>query len=433
MPKDLSSPHFLVMGPQGPRTLQNSVDYCTRCNACVQSCPSYLLKREETFSARGRNQIIRLLLEQKIKLNQNPSLLQQTAFSCILCARCVRACAGALPVPDHVLALRRTLGKNSLPFLLQMLVRLYGTHPTLFACMVRLFQILRKSGAIHILRWLGVLQMPGLRWVKHADYILPSTNKAFQKQLKKLKTLPEPDRADILYLPSLEAQYADPQIACRTLQLTAGKQVAVFWNQASGLFEYLYGNETRLMTQAKNLLTRWEKKSARRKLPLLTDSLEVYLFLKQYPLLFSALPGWQKRAQNFASHIKYITDLSFRPAAAHEEEPLTCALDTSSVLYPAGATAERARKILKTLFGKNFVECEYSRFSIPAGGVAFAYGTSAEEMILENVKDVARRQLRQVFCLSGWAALELDAALRRHYPQAQARHMVYLFRDDERI
>ncbi len=419
------SPVWLVDGPAGPRTLKNSVDYCTRCNACVQSCPSYLLRREEAFSPRGRNQLIRLLLERKIKPQDNAVLLNQVFSSCLLCTRCTSACAGALPVAQHVLALRRATDKHMLPAGVKSLLRLYGTHPALFDAIVRLLRLLGKAGLLRLLCLLGLCRLPALRWIKHADDILPKNGKTLQHLLKKQHILSAAE-PEALYLPSLEAQYADGQIGLLTLRLLADKKTQIWLGQACGLFEYAYGEQSLCLLQAKRLLTRWESASKRRSLPLLTDSLEVYLFLKHYPVLFASLPGWRKRAEKLAARVKYVTDYSFTFSSKKELPARSTALDASSWLYPPGPLTERARKIIKTHLGKNFVECEYSRFVVAVGGSAFTGSGPEQQTTFENVKDVARRQLRQVFCLSGWAALELDAALRRHYPQARARHIVYL-------
>ncbi len=420
------SPQRLMPGPDGVRTLSCSVDFCTRCNACVQSCPSYLLRQEEAFSPRGRNQIIRLLLEGKIKTADNKKLIRQTASSCFLCARCTSACAAALPVAQHVLALRQAAACQTLPFMLKQFIGLYGMRPALFHLVATLCLGLRRLGLLTFLRVCAITRLPFLHWLNHADDILPRTAAPLSHVIKKQKTVLFPQKPDIIYYPSLEAQYADPQIGLRTLQLLKPKQVYMLSGQASGLFEYLYGTDTLALKQAKNLLLRWESISGRRKLTLVTDGLETYLFLKHFPVLFASWPGWQKRAEDFAVHVSYITELPSSVWAGRADITTKTALDSSSSLFPADKIAERTRKILKTHLGKNFVECEYSRFVIPGAGNAFVLGTPSREVILENVKDVARLQLKQVYCLSGWAALELNAALRRHYPQAQARHVVYL-------
>ncbi len=421
----LSSP-LRIGGPAGARSLKESVDYCTRCNACVQSCPSYLLHREEAYSPRGRNQIIRLLAERKIKISDNTPLIQDVTRTCLLCARCTAACAGALPMADHVLALRRAAGWSFLPGPLKMFLRLHGTRPGTFERLLSLLRLLRRLGLVHLLRISGLLRLPALQWIRHADNIVPRRAHSLRKMLKKQGINPHPEEADMLYLPSFETQYLNAEQARAVLRLLNSKSPCILLNMPSGLFEYIYGDLALSLAQAKQLLTVWNKLAGKRKLPVLTDSIEIYGFLKHFPVLFAAYPAWHKRAEAFAAKVLFVTDLApARPTKTSASEGL-CALDTSSILYPANDTAAKARKILKTHFGKNFVECEYSRFVTPAGGLAFVRGAQAQETALENVKDVARRQITQVYCLSGLAALELNAALRRHYPQARARHIVQM-------
>ena len=416
------SPASFVPGPQGPRPLVQSVDYCTRCNACVQSCPSYLLRQEEAFSPRGRNQIVRLLLERKIKISDNPSLLKDTICACLLCARCTAACAGALPVPDHMLALRRAMHLHLLPKPLMLLLRLGNTCPEIFERLVRTGYFFRRFGRRPIRCLGGLLATGGLAWLKHADDILPQKPSTLKTLFKKQHIALHPKEPDIVYLPSFEASYLMAQTALKMWQLLQPKKVYVLWGQSSGLLEYLYGDKTLAVKQFKRLLLKWEKLGTRKKLPLITDSIELYGFLKHSPVLFATLPGWQKRAQALADHMQFVSHLRFTKTVNAKR----CALDASTVLYPAGEAAVRAQKIFKTHFGKNFVECEYSHYAIAAAGLAFVPQTRAEEMVLENVKDVARRQIQEVYCLSGLAALELNASLRRHYPQAQAKHMVFM-------
>lgn len=414
-----------VSGPKGARTLKESADYCTRCNACAQSCPSYFFRQEEAYSPRGRNQIIRLLAERKIKFAENETLLKSVTNACFLCTRCTAACAGALPIADHMLALRRAAGWNFLPAPLKTLLRLYGTKPKLFRILAACLRLLRHAGLIRLMRISGCLHFSVLHWVKHADDVLPCGKPSLRSWLKKRHISPTPTRADIVYLPSFEAQYLNIDTATSTLALFKNKTPYILLDTPCGLFEYIYGKPALSLLQAKKLLSEWEKLSRGRGLSLVTDGIETYGFLKHFPILFTGQEAWAKRAETFATKVQFVTDLSSpRPAAPSTDG--RAALENSSVLYPAEQPTAKARKILKTHFGKNFVECEYSRFVIPAGGLAFVRGAHVQETVLENIKDVARRQIRQVYCLSGLAALELDAALRRHYPQARARHIVQL-------
>lgn len=402
--------------------LPESAARCTRCNACAQSCPAYLYQREEALSPRGRVQLVRLLAEQKIRPEDCLPLLKKVTDSCQLCARCTAACAGQVPVAHFMLALRKQMQKNVIPWPLKMLIRWSIIHPFLLESTLSAGQTLRKLGLVRLLNMTGLTRLPALKWIRHADDVLPHKTSNLRRTLKRKKYNIQPDKPDAIYLPSLTAQYADESVGLLSLQALQDKKTAVFFHISCGLHEYLYGKNTDALRAAKKLLVLWEKCSPRCATPLVTDSLEIYTFLKQYPVLLGTLPGWKKRAERLANKTHLIAEY-IKPAKNRGQKS---ALDTSGLLLPAKGTSERVRKILQTHIAKNLLECDYSRFPLSAAAEAFACGFVARETALENVKDLARKQIRQVYCLSAWAALELDASLHRHYPAARAQHIVHL-------
>lgn len=415
-----------VPGPNGPRALSESLAYCTRCNACAQSCPSYLLRREEIFSPRGRNQLLRLLAEGKIKPGQNTSLLEQTAADCLLCGRCTAACAGKIPTAEHVLALRRAAQINLLPHALRLLLNWRTNKPTLFEYAVKCLLFLRRLGAVRLLRLSGLTALPFLRWVRQADDLLPRRTGSLRARLKKSGINCSPEQPQMLYLPSLEAAWLNTEIGINALRLCRQKRTAVLFGATAGLFEHLYGREAQRLKAARRLVFLWEKYANGKPLPLLTDSIDVYVLLKNYPVLFAARPGWKKRAEKLAANVQFVTDLSFpRPK---KTQPVAAALDASCLLSPAPEECVlRANKILKTHFGKNLVECEYNLFPSPHAGAHFARTETEREMQKVCAQCAARRQLQAVYTLSGFAALGLNAAFQRLYPTARAEHIVSLY------
>ena len=124
-------------------------------------------------------------------------------------------------------------------------------------------------------------------------------------------------------------------------------------------------------------------------------------------------------------HVQFITEL-LSPAKPPQTLPRT-ALDSSSLLYPAGAVGERVYARLLETYGKNLLECEYSRLPLPAATIAFAQPTQAAELVRQNARDLIRQHIERVYCLSGWAALELQAVLRKHYPSARADFIVNIY------
>ena len=73
--------------PFGPRAVYDSVSFCNRCGSCQQACPTYLFTSQETFSPRGRNQLVRLITEGKLKLTGENRTLAEQALKEALAAR----------------------------------------------------------------------------------------------------------------------------------------------------------------------------------------------------------------------------------------------------------------------------------------------------------------------------------------------------------
>ena len=406
-----------VPGPQGACSVQESATRCTRCNACVQSCPSYALRPQEMFSPRGRAQLMRLLTEGKLNINSDDPTLREIASSCLLCARCSAACAAQIPLAHHMIALRREIGFQPLPAGLRFLMRLYTLSPSSFDLIVRFSLFLRRLGLATIIKTF----LP--YWLKHLHTVLPKKTGSLRRRFIRQKISFQADKPHVLYLPSLYSQYADPQAGLLVWQLLEHKNPAALFEQATGLFEYVYGSRTRCLKTAKKLLRAWEQIAAGRDLPLVTDSIEIYGFLKNYPLLFNTIPGWKKRAEHFAAHVQFITDGAF--PVKRKTFTARVALEDSSLLCAAQAQVARARKLLLTTYGKNLIECAYSRFSLLAGSM-FARGNRANELLQRQVSEIASKQIDKIYCLSPWTALELNAALRKKYPGAQAQFIIYL-------
>jgi len=405
-----------VAGTKGPCLLRASVFQCTRCNACVQYCPAYLRHPQEMFSPRGRVQMLRQLAENKIKWSDCQPFLSKMINSCALCGQCTAACAGQVPVGSYMYILSQAAHQKNAPLSLQMLLRLSYVRPPFFDQLVRVLLCLHRIKVLFILR-------PFLpKWLRHADHILPSKNKSLDNLLKENHFTCEPDKPKLIYLPSLYAAYADGEAGWRTVQIAAARTPFILRGFSSGLAEYLYISPSRARQAAKRLLVKWEKISGKHALPLLTDSIEVYSFLKNYPVLFADFAGWQSRAQKMADHVIYITGLPVtkKQAILHQT-----GLDTSGVLFPTKEIVLRAQKILLTDHSHNLLHCQYSRSPLPAAGLGFKGKIRTEEMVRQHIQDITQKQIVQVYCLSGWAALELQSVLKHLYPSLKAQHFIY--------
>lgn len=409
--------------PFGERSVYDSAAHCTRCGSCQQSCPSYALNKQETFSPRGRNQALRLVMERKLDPRTHKQLLEEIVNSCTLCGRCTQTCAGKIPTAEHMLELRRALNLRALPGSLHALLSLRGTHPILFDRLVRTGLFLRRAGLVALLRKTGLTRLLGLGWVNRADDLLPRRTPNLQKYLA-AKNIPfRPENPDLIYLPSLEAQYFLPELAASVLKSSAEKHRPVLWpNVSSGLFEYVYGDLRRSRRAVRRLIRRAEQA----RLPVLTDSVDVFTFLRRAPQLFSGNKRWEDKARKLAENMRFVTDFLPKKSPAFPDVKTPVRPDSSALFCREGEPFDAAHKILKTLFKKNFVECLYTDADTPAFGYGFVRKNLAQDMTLQTVRTIAQTQTATVFTLSGLSALELNYSLKRLYPNAKAEHVARL-------
>ncbi len=404
----------VLQTPLGPRSVYDSVCFCNRCGMCAAVCPAYVAAPQESNSPRARNQALRLLLEGKIKPKSNRKELENLVTSCTLCGRCQSVCPGQIPTSQHMLELRRRLNLYLLPPTLFRLLRLRETSPKLFYVLMRAGLLLRRTGLLHLLAYTA-----DFAWLKHTLEILPPRLPAPFKAEDKT-------RPTLIYLPSLEAQFLLPSLAQSVYKTACKKHRVTVWNNtASGLFEYVYGDLQRARQLVRALITR-HTKIGNGKLPVLTDSIDVYQFLKQAPQLFSGLPTWEEKAVLFAQSIKFVTDvLPKKPAAAKQwQKPVL--FMPGALLGTQNLAQQAALQTLQTLFTKNLVQCGYKDACTAPAGVGFIKGSHAREYNLQAMRTVAQHQAKSVVVLSGLAEMETNFYLRRFYPAARAHHIAKL-------
>jgi len=77
----------------------DEVAKCNRCGFCLPSCPTYLVKKKEAFSSRGRNAITRFAIENKLQLNEDT---ENAIFTCLGCGACEAACLSSVKTKELI-------------------------------------------------------------------------------------------------------------------------------------------------------------------------------------------------------------------------------------------------------------------------------------------------------------------------------------------
>ena len=403
--------------PFGERSIYNSISFCNRCGSCAQVCPTFRLSGQETDSPRGRNQAARLVLEGRLKITD--AGLHASIFSCTLCGRCTQVCAGKIPTAQHVLEMQRTLRKRKLPWLLQHLLTWRGKKPELFRLIVQTSLFLRPL-------WKTAALVPGIHWLKGVDQLLPKKIVSLKKKLAQQQLTVYEEHVDFIYLPSLETEFFQPEIGLSSLRLLNQRGRSSLWhNTACGLFEFVYGDLRQSRRLLRGLIRRYHKIENGTR-PLVTDSLDVFHFLKQAPQLFAENTQLQQQAEKFADKVQFITDFFPVDLTIPDGVSLPVQLDFGALFERESTPIFQTISLFKTLFKQNFVECGYTDFDTPAFGYRFTRANQNAALQFERAKNIAQHQVKTIFTFSGLCALELACTLRRFYPAAKARHIVCL-------
>ncbi len=399
--------------PFGMRTLEDSVAYCNRCGMCSSSCPTYQLTQQETFSPRGRNQALRLVLEGKLHPRRQHKELEPLVTSCMLCGKCTQNCPGQIPTAEHVLELGRRLKITLLPSILVQFYRLRANYPRIFGYAVRIVHLLHLAG---LLRWGQVV--PGFSFLQKAGDYLPSK---LQKKFKPAECL----RPTLFYLPSVEAEYLHPDIARQVYILAQKKYRVRVWQQMpSGLFEYVYGDIRRARTQVRRLILRHEKEG--KKAPILTDSIDVYQFLKKAPQLFEGFAHWKERAVEFAKKVCFVDNiLAKKPRQIARFAPPVMWMP-AVLVNPPVETLWQVEQNMHTLFKKNFVKCGYRDTAFSSAGYGLYNNELDEKNMLQVVRYLAEHHIQTVFVPSILAKQKLQAQVNRFYPKVRVCYLIEL-------
>lgn len=406
--------------PLGEREVYKSVAYCNRCGACVPVCPTYQFYKQEIFSPRGRNQLLQLALNGKIKITSKNKRILDSLRTCTLCGKCSEVCAGQIPTAEHVLEMRRALHKNFLPYLLYLFLHLRTTNPKLFARVTRIALFLRKTGILFILRILQLTRLFGLSFLNYMCRILPAHIVSLRTAFEKAGLNPDNETPKQIYLPSLEAEFLLPDIACKTLDFAQRKaRTAVWQNTPCGLFEYVYGDLRCCRRTVRNLIERHEQAG---KLPLITDSIDVYYFLKKASQLFAKHPNMAQRARDFSAQVKFVTDILPTPKRTSLLPPVQ--LEYGSLFERRSQATQQAHQVLFALFGQNLVECLYTDADIPAFGYSFVDKKENARIGAKVIEKLVRTRTNSVVALSGLAALETIYLLKKYKIQTKVAHIV---------
>lgn len=134
---------------------------CNRCGFCQEVCPTYKVTGQEFAVARGRNRLLRMVVDGRLAIDADPEL-NEHLYSCLLCGACAAVCPSAVPTDRLVAGARAELtSRRGLPFVSRAVLRGVLRSPRRLAVPVAILRLYQDSGMRWVARHTGLLEMLG--------------------------------------------------------------------------------------------------------------------------------------------------------------------------------------------------------------------------------------------------------------------------------
>lgn len=403
----------------GERSTYDAVSQCSRCGYCEQSCPTYLATGDESKSPRGRNQILRQLIEGR--LTDKASALEALS-TCLLCGACQTACYAKVPVPDLALEGRRLLRGDTHP-LVRLVTRLQMERPGLLRLLLKAGYVIKRLGLSRLGR--PFLRLIGLPVLAAMDEHVDDAPLAFADE--RLARRPQAAAPAWLYFAPCGPRYLHPDVGVATWDalsalLGPGKLLKA---GCCGLLAHNYGDLSDARAQAQALITAAEDAGPA---PVVGDCSSCVAHLKSYPQLFLKPEDahWRERAVKFAARVRDALEVYQAKAASLPLGPETGVVtwhDSCRALNGSGLK-EGGRPALKSLCPDGFRELPGAGECCGgAGAYAFVHDGLSDDVLKRKIGGVAAVQAELVLASSTSCLIQLARGLKRYYPEAKALHL----------
>lgn len=420
-----------LLTEQGVRSLYDAVSQCTRCGFCEQACPTYVVTGREAWSGRGRNQLVRMMIEGKFKDRRSA---EEALSSCLLCSGCTSACPARVPTADIVLEGRRLLRAGRHPWLARLLSHLLTKRPAILAGLLRWGCRFKRWGLAGLLARTRILSLLGLRGIESAINHVDEAPKQFLYEYLESgagAVSREPnDRPNWLYFAACGTNYLLPRVGKATTSVLKtlkgpGKFLS---NPCCGLLSYNYGDLESARILAKANIERTESFRAGESAPVVGDCSSCVSHLKSYPQLFLDDPGWRERAERFSARVKDFVEIVDGELVEGETvlrrgkaEPSTHH-DACRARNGQGIIAQ-PRSVMQAV-EKDFRELpEADQCCGGAGAFAFVHPGLSEELLKRKIANIASTHARFVTASSTSCLVQLARGLKKYYPECRVLHL----------
>ncbi|PCI38238.1 MAG: hypothetical protein COB53_05065 [Elusimicrobia bacterium] len=403
----------------GERSDYDAASQCSRCGYCEQACPTYVATGREAMSPRGRNQIVRSLLEGKLS---DPSSAEEALSSCLLCSACTTVCPASVPTADLVLEGRRMLREGKPHWIAALASRLLVENPALFEALIRWGNRFKRWGLAGLAARFKILRVLGLPAMETAILHMGETPSQTLREI--LREQPERKGGAWAYFTTCGTNFLFPQVGKSTLHVlesSLGEGTAPE-HPCCGLLSFNYGSVEDARTLARRTIEKFEGSDC----PVVGDCSSCVAFLKSYPQLFLSEGEWKKRAEAFVTRVR-----DFSECLDPKDLPTGTVSETGTVTLHDACRArngqgiiDEPRAVMRSLGGDRCRELgDGGECCGGAGAFSAMHPELSDVLLRKKIGAIADTQASMVLATSTSCLLQLVRGLKVYYPECRVLHL----------
>jgi glycolate oxidase iron-sulfur subunit len=331
--------------PQEFHELEGHVATCTNCGFCQPSCPIFRATGREGYVARGKVNLYRNMLEDRLELGAEVT----DAFgNCLLCRACKDNCFPGIRTDDIVVSFRHGYAERfGRGFVQRRIFRDLLPRPRLMRGLVRVIWRMRRTGVDALLRRTGLLGMINPKLERAFELGGQKPGRLLTTRLRRRRGAhavgAAAGRPVVGYWISCGYNYVLPEVGEATVRVLErlGYEVEVLDNACCGLAAYGYGDMEAATKLARENIRRVG--DPRRFEAIVSDCGSCSGHLKEYAHLLGTDPTWAPAARQLQEKVR-----SFSEFVAEKGGAQALGVTPTGAATTASAQAGMASEVVVT-------------------------------------------------------------------------------------
>lgn len=288
------------------KDVEDIVSQCDRCGTCLTVCPLFGVKDIESSSARGKNNIVRGMIQGVVKPSEK--VLTMINF-CLLCRTCVDSCPSKVKTDDAMIAIRQYFSdQNGGPD---------AKYKALGTLMKNRNLVKLSAGTLKVLRTIGMNRMipHGMapKEFTRKQYLASFAGPAALGSTAPISPITLSDKSKVAYFKGCGMRMMFPDAVEGTLNiLRTLTEPQLVDNRCCGLPHLAHGLRADFLEMAKENISLFEEADV-----IVSDCASCSGTLKHIAAYFTDDPMWKERAAIFSKKImglsEYLVHVGYKP------------------------------------------------------------------------------------------------------------------------